>query len=145
MQRAQAQDLGLAGAVWGAGVVEIHAFEALEEPAHGRPGGGLAHLVGHGLGGRGQALAHPHLGQLIDQQTEHHDEGDRHDALGLLHEHRGGQKEGVFEKGKPALGRRLGAVAGDDGVIGPGLDVEEVGPDDKGGAALRARGPRPLG
>ncbi len=49
MQRAQAQDLGLAGAVWGAGVVEIHAFEALEEPTHGRPGGGFAHLVGHGL------------------------------------------------------------------------------------------------
>jgi len=69
MQRAQAQDLGLAGAVWGAGVVEIHAFGALEEPAHGRPGGGLAHLVGHGLGGRGQALAHPQLGQLIDQPT----------------------------------------------------------------------------
>jgi hypothetical protein len=101
MQRAQAQDLGLAGVVWGAGVVEIHAFEALEEPAHGRPGGGLAHLVGHGLGGRGQALAHPQLGQLKDQQTEHRDEGDRHDALGLLHEHPGGQKGGSLRKANP--------------------------------------------
>src|SRR5690242_20497790 len=64
--------------------MEIEAFEALEEPAHRRARRGFANLIGDGLARRLQPLADTQFSEFVDQQTQHHDEGDGHDALRLV-------------------------------------------------------------
>jgi hypothetical protein len=49
MPRAEAQDLGVPGAIWYGQVVQVDAFDTRGEPAHG----GTAHLVGHRLSAGG--------------------------------------------------------------------------------------------
>ncbi|MBF6589670.1 MAG: hypothetical protein IVW57_03945 [Ktedonobacterales bacterium] len=58
-------------------VVQINALETLEQPAHRGPGRGPTQLVWHGLLGRAQALAHAHFSEAVDQQAQHHHEGQR--------------------------------------------------------------------
>jgi hypothetical protein len=76
----------------------LEALEALEDPAQGRPIGGFAHLVGDRLAGRRQLLAQPMFRQAIDQQTQHHHQAERHDALGVFHKDRRGQEQWIFQK-----------------------------------------------
>ncbi len=104
--------------LWPCQVVQIQALKTLEEPAHRGPGGGPTQLVGHGLLGRVQALAHAHFSESVDQQAQHHHEGQRHDPLRLLHKDRGGQEERIFEEGEAAFHRRLGFVGLDQLPIG---------------------------
>jgi len=87
---------------WSGNRQAVEALEALEDPAHRRSRRGLVNLVGDGLAGGRQLLTQAVLGQAVDQQAEHHDATEGHDALGLLQEDGGGQEERVFEEGEAA-------------------------------------------
>ena len=56
---------------------------------------------------------------------------------GRLDEDGRGEEERIFEEGEAPFHHALFAVEGDDGLIGPGRDVEQVGPDDEGRPAQR--------
>ena len=81
-----------------ADVEQVDALEALEDPAHRRPIGRFVELIGNGLSGGRQLVAQAVLGEPIDQQTQHHHQTQRHDALGFFDKDRGGQKERILEE-----------------------------------------------
>ena len=65
------------------GLIFIDSFKALKDPAHGWAAGRFIHLTRNSLPRLGQARAQTLLRQPIDEQTEDHDQAERHDALGL--------------------------------------------------------------
>jgi hypothetical protein len=86
VQGLQASQVVLGWSLWGLEHDQTHAFKTLEDPAQCGAIGRLFELVGDGLASGGELLAHPVLGQPIDQQTEHHHQAERHNAGRLLHE-----------------------------------------------------------
>jgi len=73
------------------------------------------------------------LGQPIDEQAQHHDQAEGHDALGLLQEDRGGQEERVFEEGKAALDAVLVLVDSNELLVGEPCGVEDIGRHNEAG------------
>ena len=96
---------------------------------------GLFELVGDGLAGGGQLLTQAVFGQAVDEQAQHHDQAERHDPLGFLHEDRGGQKQRVFEETEAALHAVLVFVGVDELVVGELRRIEHIGRDQEGGFA----------
>ena len=88
-------------------------------------------------------LAQAVFGQAVDEQTQHHHQAERHDALGLLHEDRGGQKQRIFEESEAALHTVLLFVGPDELVVGELCGIEHIGRDQEGGFAPRLPGRRP--
>src|SRR5712692_7323613 len=82
---------------------EINALKTLENPAHRGTIGWFIDLIGDGLLRCHQLATKKLLSQTIHQQTEDHDEAQGNHSLWFLDEHRGSQKQGIFEKTKPAL------------------------------------------
>ncbi len=131
MHLREAQHLGVRNPVGLPGVMQVDALETLEEPAQRRTRRRLALLIGDRLSGCGEALAQAHLGQLVDQQAQRHDEGQRHDALRPFDEDRGSEEEGIFEESEATLHHRLFAIQGDDGLVGPGVGSSRLVPTTK--------------
>ena len=52
-----------------------------------------------------------------------------HDGVPTLDEDEGNEKERVFQAGEAKLRHTLFAVEGKDGLVGPGVGVEQVSPD----------------
>ena len=67
------------------------------------------------------------LGQAVHQQTEDHDEAQGNHTLGLLDEHRGSQKQGIFEKTKPPLYPSLLFIRRDHLFMRKALVIQNVG------------------
>jgi len=124
MQRFQAGDL-VNGRASSARLVphQANPFETLEHSAHGWPIGEFADLIGHRLGSSGQLLAQAVLCQPVDQQAQHHDQRERHDAARLLHKDRGSQKQRILEEGEAALYEQLVTVSGGQDVFPTFNDV----------------------
>jgi len=85
----------------------IDALEELEYPPHRGVDTGLPYLVRDALPTLGQALPQTLLGQPIHQKAHHHHTAQCHDALGLLYEHRGGQRERVLEEAESSFDATL--------------------------------------
>jgi transposase len=81
-------------------VEEVHAFKALEDPAHRRAVGRFLDLAGDRLSGGGELLTEPMLGQAVHQETEHHHQAEGDDAARLLDEDGRGQKQRILEEGE---------------------------------------------
>ncbi|HEY7417808.1 MAG TPA: hypothetical protein VH593_21675 [Ktedonobacteraceae bacterium] len=118
MHVGQTQDLGLSGAIEQTYMQQIKVLKALEQPAHSGPSRGAMQLAWHRLTSGGSLLAYAHFGQLVDEQAEHHDQCERHDTLWLFHEDRRRQKQGAFEKRKPAFHYHLFLIQRDDRLCG---------------------------
>jgi hypothetical protein len=88
------------------------AFKTLKQPPQRWAMGLFLELIGDGGSGLGQTLPEAVLCQPIDQQAQDHDERGRHDPLHLFDEDGGGQKQRVFEKGKPPFHPTLCFVEG---------------------------------
>jgi hypothetical protein len=123
---------------WGENRQAVKTLEALEDPAQRGSDGRLVDLIGDRLAGGGQLRAQAVCGQAVDQQAEHHDTTEGHDALGLFQEDGGGQEERVLEEGKAALDPTLIlGVDADERLVGQGDRVEHSGGHQKAGATER--------
>jgi hypothetical protein len=80
MHPGEAEHRGLAGAVRIPGVLQVAARATRKVPAQRRPRRRLALMVGDRLSRLAEALTQARLGQLVDQQAERHDEGQRYDG-----------------------------------------------------------------
>ena len=72
----------------------------------------MSDLIGEGFPLLFQLLAHPSLGDRIDQQGQGHYHQQALDARGLFHKEGGGEKEGLLEEAEAAFGAALAFVAG---------------------------------
>ena len=112
---------------------ELDTLKALEDPAQGWMIGWLAQLVRNRLTCLDQTRAEPMLGQAVDQQAEDHNQAQCHDALGLLEEHRGRQKQGVFEEAKATFNPSLRFVRGNHLLVAEAFGVQDIGADNEAG------------
>src|SRR5262249_8192791 len=80
-------------------VEQVNTLKTLEEPAQRGTGCWPAQLVRHRLVSRSQTLTHAPFCEPVDEQAQHHDEGQGHNALWFLHEDRRRQEEWILEKG----------------------------------------------
>jgi hypothetical protein len=119
---------------------QTEAVKAWEHPAHGRPIGRLFDLVGDRLASGGKLLAQAVLGQAVDEQAQHQDQAERHDALGLLHKDRGRQEERGFEKTEAPLHAVLVFVGADEFLVGELVRREPIRRDEDGRLALHRAG-----
>src|SRR6266699_6187840 len=131
MKSSQPQNLSVeAGST--ADVQEINTLKTLENPAHRGAVGRFVDLIGKGLFRCHQLATQQMFGQPIHQQAEHHQETQSNQALWLLDEDRGSQKQGIFEKTKPTLHASLLFIGGDHLFMRKSLHVQDVGGYDEG-------------
>ena len=67
------------------------------------------------------------LGQAVGPQAEDHNRAQCHDALGLLEEHPGRQKRGVFEEAKATFNPSLRFVCGNHLLVAEAFQVQDIG------------------
>src|SRR5216683_7909779 len=111
---------------------EINALKTLEHPAHRRTIGWFVDLVRNGLFRCHQLATKQQLSQAVHQQTEDHDEAQSNHTLWLLDEHRGSQKQGIFEKTKPPLYPSLLFIRRDHLFRSKALVIQDVGGHNEG-------------
>src|SRR5450755_4131644 len=80
---------------------QFNALKALEDPAHRGSGRRLVDLIGDGLSKRSQLLTQPMFRQAVDQQCEHHDQTQCHNAFRFFHKTEEARNNGSFRKRKP--------------------------------------------
>src|SRR5947209_1818159 len=131
MKSLQPQNLSLEAGT-NADMQEINALETLENPAHCGAVGRCVDLVRNGLFHCRKLTAQQTFGQAVHQQTEDHDEAQGNHALWFLDEHRGSQKQGIFEKTKSTLHPSLLSIRRDHLFMRKALVIQDVGCHNEG-------------